>query len=133
MDYIPFAPPVVQSVDVLRGTVEESRRPWIRRQKSASQSSAAICHNDRRGPDFVKDDLIQIDTSDCRDVATVAMSPAQIDDFHEKSAIAEYEGRLPRLHAEVLAALQCLDLGPDGAKILDAVAKRLEFLTAVDG
>ena len=38
------------------------------------------------------------------------------------------ENELARPHAEVLAALQSLDLGLNGREILNAVAERLEFL-----
>lgn len=52
------------------------------------------------------------------------------DAFEERAAIAEYDGGLPRPHAEILAALRDLPLGPDGDALLDAVVHRLMELAA---
>lgn len=50
--------------------------------------------------------------------------------FEERAAISEHDGGLPRPHAEVLAALHELPLGPDRDAVLDAVARRLTELAA---
>lgn len=52
----------------------------------------------------------------------------QIARFHERASMAEFDGGLPRAHAEVLAVLNSLDLGPEAAGILNLVATRLEWL-----
>jgi hypothetical protein len=52
-------------------------------------------------------------------------------EFEELAAIAEYEGRLPRPHAEVLAALMSLNSGSEAEKYVDLIAHQLEFLANI--
>lgn len=60
----------------------------------------------------------------------------ELDAFEERAAIAEYDGGLPREHAEVLAAL-CSAPPPAGASpeqfnsVVDAAARFLELRAAV--
>ncbi|OYX67944.1 MAG: hypothetical protein B7Y95_21715 [Rhizobiales bacterium 32-66-11] len=56
------------------------------------------------------------------------ISADRLDAFEERAAIAEHDGGLPRAHAEVLSALETLDLGPNSVRIVATVARRLEFL-----
>ena len=56
--------------------------------------------------------------------------PAGVDTFDEHAAIAEHDGGLPRTHAEVLAALATVPFSSDRDVVLNAVARRLDELTA---
>ncbi len=68
------------------------------------------------------------------EVAAVAGAEREIvfEAFVERAAIAEYDGGLSRLHAELLAALHTAPFGPeyDRAAIVETVAVHLDSLTA---
>lgn len=60
-----------------------------------------------------------------------ALKRSQASDFEERAAIAEFDGGLPRAHAEVLASLHAMPR-PDGmdnhdmGRVIDAAARFLE-------
>lgn len=92
-------------------------RPWSSRQRNAGFSSANGAN-----------DTIGTRTPHAAMPGSQPPTVDQIAHFHERAAIAEFDGGLPRAHAEVLAAFNTLDLRPEAGGILDIVARRLEFL-----
>lgn len=91
-----------------------ARAPWHKRH--SAEAIGANVTIGAGGPD-------QLGT------ASPKLSAEDVAAFEERAAICEYEGRLPRASAEVLAALQCANLGADSAKFLNLAALYLEALT----
>ncbi|QJP14621.1 hypothetical protein G3545_13785 [Starkeya sp. ORNL1] len=130
MEYIPFvfSGGTTQNVDT-PGAPEFARpRPWVKNEPGHCPPSVATSADGAAELSSERRVHYQADSVTCRNVAIVAGAAAQIDVFCERSAVAEFEGGLPRAHAEVLAALATCNLGRDGPRIIDLVARNLEIL-----
>lgn len=129
MDYVPFAP---SASAVPRGAPAavrgERHPPWTTSSETAARTFALLSDGFSGAPigQVTENTQHSGDLSRFATLATAAF--AQLDAFHERASIAEFDGGLPRAHAEVLAVLSTLDLWPEAAGILDMVAKWLEFL-----
>lgn len=128
MDYVPFTPSASVAPRAAPAAVRGERDPpWT----TSAETTGTFAHlsdgfSGAQNEQVTEKKQNSGNLSRFATLATAAF--AQLDSFHERASIAEFDGGLPRAHAEVLAALSTLDLGPEAAGILNIVAKRLEFL-----
>lgn len=129
MDYVPFTPSASAAPRAAPAGVRGERHPpWTTRAETAAGTFAHLSKGISGAENgHAIENKHHIGT--ISRFATLAPAAiAQLDAFHERASIAEFDGGLPRAHAEVLAALSTLDLGPEAAEIFNIVAKRLEIL-----
>lgn len=129
MDYVPFTPSASAAPRAASAALRGERHPpWTTSAETTARTFALLSD----GFSGTQNGQVTENTQHSGDLsrfATLATAGfAQPDAFRERASIAEFDGGLPRAHAEVLAALSTLDLGPEAAGILNIVAKRLEFL-----
>lgn len=129
MDYVPFIPSASAAPRAAPAAVRGERDPpWTTSAETAARTFAHLSDGFSGAPNGQVTENKQNSGNLSRFATLATAAFAQLDAFREQAAIAEFDGGLPRAHAEVLAALSTLDLGPEATGILDIVATRLELL-----
>lgn len=129
MDYVPFTPSASAAPRAAPAAGRGERHPpWTTSAETAARTFAHFSDGFSGAENGQAVDNKQHSGNLSRFATLATAGFAQPDAFHERASIAEFDAGLPRAHAEVLAALNTLDLGPETIGILNIVAKRLEFL-----
>lgn len=129
MDYVPFTPSASTAPRAAPAAVSgESHPPWTTSAETTARTFAHLSDGFSGARNGQVTENTQNNGKLSRFATLAAVAFAQLETFRERASIAEFDGGLPRAHAEVLAALSTLDLGTEAAGILDIVAKRLEIL-----